>query len=134
MKGIAMHYHSRAWSNRNTLIWLLALLVPWITLLPGYVSRLFAQTGPSPDPAPLVILMSKLDHSQQADAERLIKDNLSVTKKRLEELIENRDSKFDELGRFGATSGHEIHKEVLDAFMEENKHYAKLYDLYRKVS
>ena len=113
-------------------LWI-AVLAPCCCLL-VYAARLFAQAGPSADPPPLMILMTKLDHGEEADAERLIKDNLVVEKKRLEDLIDERDSKFDELGRFGATSGHEVHKEVLDAFMEENKHYAKLFDLYRKVS
>ncbi|MBI3934430.1 MAG: hypothetical protein HY316_07030 [Acidobacteria bacterium] len=97
-------------------------------------TRLAAQAGPSPDPAPLIILQSKLDHGQVEDAERLMKDNLVVTKERLEKLLEERDARFDELGRFGATSGHEIHKEVLDQFLEENTRYTKLYDLYREVS
>jgi tetratricopeptide (TPR) repeat protein len=120
-------------SRRRTYGMWIAALAPGCCLL-LYAARLLAQAGPDSDPVPLIILMNKLDHGQQADAERLIKDNLAVTKKRLDELIDDRDSKFDELGRFGATSGHEVHKEVLDAFMEENKHYTKVFDLYRQVS
>ncbi|MSO19141.1 MAG: hypothetical protein EXQ56_01550 [Acidobacteria bacterium] len=93
-----------------------------------------AQAVPSEDPVPLIILMDKLDHGQVADAERYLKDNPPVIKKRLEELIEQRDTRFDELGRFGATSGHDIHKRVLDQFVSENLRYAKLFDLYRKVT
>src|SRR3972149_4106280 len=63
-----------------------------------------------------------------------MKDNLAVTKTRLEELINERDTRFDELGRFGATSGHEVHKEILDQFIQENVRYAKLFDLYRKLT
>jgi tetratricopeptide (TPR) repeat protein len=78
--------------------------------------------------------MNKIDHGEMEDAERLMRDNPAVTKARLEELIAERDARFDELGRFGATSGHEIHKEVLNEFMEENVRYLKLYDMYRGVS
>lgn len=92
------------------------------------------QAGPSPDPAPLIILLNKLDHGQTEDAERLMRDNLAVTHQRLEEVLAERDARFDELGRFGATSGHEVHQEVLQEFQEENLRYARLFDLYRRLT
>jgi len=111
-----------------------SVLALWCLFSMTHLPRLAAQATPSPDPAPLIILQNKLDHGQADDAERLMKDNLAATKNRLADLIDERDSRFDELGRFGATSGHEVHKEVLDQFLEENNRYAKLYDLYRRVS
>jgi tetratricopeptide (TPR) repeat protein len=92
------------------------------------------QAVPSEDPVPLIILMNKIELNQLGDAERYLRDNPPVIKKRLEELIEQRDTRFDELGRFGATSGHDIHKKVLDQFISENNRYLKLFDLYRKVT
>lgn len=96
--------------------------------------RAGAQAVPSEDPVPLIILMNKLNRGENDDAERLMKDNPPVIKKRLEELIDQRDTRFDELGRFGATSGHDVHKEVLDQFIAENLRYRKLFELYRKVA
>ncbi len=97
-------------------------------------ARLAAQAGPSPDPAPIFLLKTILDEGNVAHVERLIRDNLEVTKSRLEDFIVARDGRFDELGRFGATSGHEVHKAVLDEFMEENLQYARLYELYRDIT
>jgi tetratricopeptide (TPR) repeat protein len=119
--------------SKRTAVFAYNTVVVLLLLLAGPL-RLHGQAGPSPDPAPLIILQNKLDHGQGEDAERLIKDNPAATKKRLEELIDARDARFDELGRFGATSGHEVHKEVLDKFLEENRGYAKLFELYRKVT
>ena len=114
----------------STTLFLLSAL-----LLSAWITRSArAQAVPSEDPVPLIILMNKIDHNQMADAERYLKDNPPVIKKRLEELIEQRDTRFDELGRFGATSGHAIHKQVLDQFITENQRYLKLFDLYRKVT
>lgn len=92
------------------------------------------QAEPSADPAPLFVLLTEIDHGQTADAERMMKDNLAVTKTRLDALIADRDNRFDELGRLGATSGHEVHKEELDDFLQENRHYSALFDMYRKLS
>lgn len=129
-----MHQDYKRRSHRGVLAFAAASVTVVVCLLVVSSPRLAGQAGPSADPAPLFILLNKIDHNEMDDAERLMKDNLAVTKTRLEELINERDTRFDELGRFGATSGHEVHKEILDQFIQENVRYAKLFDLYRKLT
>lgn len=93
-----------------------------------------AQVGPSSDPVPLVIILTRLDKGDVAGAERLMSDNLPVMKQRLEEVIKGFDEKFDELGRSGATAGHDVHTEVLQQFIDEVTRYEKLFDVYRRLS
>src|SRR5581483_11619121 len=62
-------------------------------------SGLNGQAAPSPDPVPLLIILTRLDKGDVAGAERLMSDNLPVMKRRLEEVIAGFDQKFDELGR-----------------------------------
>jgi tetratricopeptide (TPR) repeat protein len=129
-----MHPESKRRSRQGILVFAAASVTVAVCWLMASSPHLAGQAGPSSDPAPLFILMNKIDHNEMDDAERLMKDNLAVTKTRLEELINERDTRFDELGRFGATSGHEVHKEVLDQFIQENTRYARLFDLYRKLT
>ena len=96
--------------------------------------RLNAQVGPSSDPVPLIIILTRLDKNDEPGAERLMKDNLPVMKKRLEETIAAWDEKFDELGRSGATAGHDVHTEVLQQFIDEVTRYEKLFTLYKRIT
>ena len=100
----------------------------------GVAARLAAQARPSSDPIPLYLLVTLLNHGETAKVERQMQDNLPVTKTRLEDFLAERDQPFDDLGRFGATSGHEVHKEVLDNFMEENRSYSKVFEIYGRLA
>jgi tetratricopeptide (TPR) repeat protein len=93
-----------------------------------------AQAGPSPDPAPLVIILMRLERGDAAGAERLMRDNLPVTKGRLEAVLPEIDRKFDEAGRFGATAGHDIHTEVMNNLLEEIRRNLKLFEVYSRLS
>ena len=93
-----------------------------------------AQVAPSSDPVPLVILLTKLDQGDVAGAERLMGENLEVVKQRLEGVLGELDRQFDQLGRYGATSGHEVHTEVLENFLEDVGRYTKLFEVYRGLS
>jgi len=93
-----------------------------------------AQVTPSTDPVPLIIIRARLDKGDTAGAERLMRDNLPVMKKRLEEMIAGFDQKFDELGRSGATAGHDVHTEILQQFIDEVTRDEKLFDIYRKIT
>src|SRR5262249_29141482 len=95
---------------------------------------LMAQAKPSPDPVPLIIILTRLDKGDPAGAERLMRDNLPVMKKRLEEKIAEFDEKFDELGRSGATAGHDVHTEILQQFIADVTRQEKLFDLYRRIT
>lgn len=121
---------SRRWNLRSAAGWLLA--IGCAAHLGGGVVA--AQSRPSADPVPLYLLATLVKYGEIEKAERQMKDNLPVTRQRLEELIAERDRRFDELGRFGATSGHEVHKEVLDNFLEENRHYSKLFEIYGRLA
>jgi tetratricopeptide (TPR) repeat protein len=112
----------------------LLLMLPVLVLLVSASRRLAAQARPSPDPAPIFLLKTMLDFGETEKAERQMRDNIPVTKSRLEDLIAERDVRFDELGRFGATSGHHVHKAVLTQFMEENQSYSKLFEAYGRVA
>ena len=115
---------------------LAVLFLSWcVGYSPGWNSNfLKAQVTPSSDPVPLMIMLTKLDQDDVAGAERLMGENLEVVKQRLEGVLGELDQKFDHLGRYGATSGHEIHTEVLENFLEEVGRYAKLFDVYRRLS
>ncbi len=93
-----------------------------------------AQAPPSSDPVPLMILMTKMDQGDVAGTERLMGENLEVVKQRLEGVLEELDDQFDQLGRFGATSGHEVHTEVLEHFLEEVGRYRDLFEVYSRLS
>jgi len=82
----------------------------------------------------LIIILTRLDKGDVAGAERLMKDNLPVMKRRLEEVVAGFDQKFDELGRSGATAGHDVHTEILQQFIDEVTRYEKLFDVYRRLS
>ena len=97
-------------------------------------SILAAQAGPSPDPAPLVIILMRLERGDVAGAERLMRDNLPVTKSRLEAVLPEIDRKFDEAGRFGATAGHDIHTEVMNNLLDEIRRNLKLFEVYSRLS
>ncbi|MBI4465645.1 MAG: tetratricopeptide repeat protein [Acidobacteria bacterium] len=103
--------------------------------LPGREAGLLnAQATPSADPTPLVIILARLDRGDVAGAERLMSENLPVTKRRLEDIVAEIDQKFDELGRSGATAPHEVHTELLENLLEEIGRYEKLFDMYRRLS
>ncbi len=107
----------------------------WLLVLPVLGSALLAaQTPPSSDPAPLAIVLTRLDRGDTEGAARLLKENLPVTKSRLEAVLQEIDRKFDEAGRFGATSGHEGHENVLQRLLDENDRYEKVFDLYSTLS
>ncbi len=110
---------------------LFACAVAWLAIPPVF---LIAQVGASPDPVPLVIILAKLDKGDEAGAARLMKDNLPVMKKRLDELIASYDNKFDELGRSGATAGHDVHTEILQQFIDEVTRNEKLFAIYRSLT
>ena len=93
-----------------------------------------AQVTPSSDPVPLMILLTKMEQGDVAGTERLMAENLEVMKQRLEEVLGQLDQQFDHLGRFGATSGHEVHTEVLEHFLEEVGHYKDLFEVYSRLS
>jgi tetratricopeptide (TPR) repeat protein len=78
--------------------------------------------------------MTRLDRGDEAGAERLMRDNLAVTKRRMEARLAQLDEKFDEAGRYGATAGHEVHTEVLENLMNDVNRDRKLFDLYRKLT
>ena len=122
--------------HRRRIKILAALLLTWCVAYPsGWQSGLLeAQVTPSSDPVPLMILLTKLDQGDVAGAERLMGENLEVVKQRLEGVLGELDNKFDQLGRYGATAGHEVHTEVLENFLEEVGRYAKLFDVYRRLS
>ncbi len=130
MKATANRVH-----YRRTRI-LAVLFLSWcVGYSPGWNSNfLEAQITPSSDPVPLMIMLTKLDQNDVAGAERLMGENLEVVKQRLEGVLGELDQKFDHLGRYGATSGHEVHTEVLENFLEEVGRYAKLFDVYRRLS
>ena len=93
-----------------------------------------AQVPPAPDPTPLSLIVLRLDEGDVAAAERLLGENMPVTKQRLEDKIAEFDEKFDELGRAGATGGHDVHTAVLQNFIDEVRRYQKLFDVYRGLS
>ena len=93
-----------------------------------------AQVPPAPDPTPLSLVLLRLDAGDVAAAERLLGENMPVTKQRLEEKIAEFDQKFDELGRAGATGGHDVHTAVLQNFIDEVRRYQNLFDVYRRLS
>ena len=116
-------------------IYLSAILLALVAGAVGIgVSKLSAQLAPSPDPVPLVIILARLDKGDMAGAERLMSDNLPVMKRRLEETLAGFDQKFDDLGRSGATAGHDVHTEILQQFIDEVTHYEKLFDVYRRLT
>ena len=99
------------------------------------ISRLSpAQIPPAPDPTPLSLVLLRLDAGDVAAAERILGENMPVTKQRLEEKIAEFDQKFDELGRAGATGGHDVHTAILQNFIDEVRRYQKLFDVYRRLS
>src|SRR3972149_6396165 len=93
MPGDTQH-RSRTWTSG---MWM-ALFLAWFGGLWVPANHLAAQVGPSPDPTPLVIVLTRLDRGDVAAAERLMSENLPVTKQRLEAVIAEFDEKFDELG------------------------------------
>jgi len=93
-----------------------------------------SQIPPAPDPTPLSLIAVRLDAGDVAGAERLLGENLPVQKRRLEEKLTEFDQKFDELGRAGATGGHDVHTAVLQAFIDEVRRYQKVFDVYRRLS
>jgi tetratricopeptide (TPR) repeat protein len=82
----------------------------------------------------LSLILVRLDAGDVAGAERLLGENMPVTKRRLEEKIAEFDQKFDELGRSGATGGHDVHTAVLQAFIDEVRRHEKLFEAYRRLS
>jgi len=110
----------------------LALLVGLAMLAVPVGSQ--AQVPPAPDPTPLSLIVVRLDAGDMAGARRLLSENLPVQKRRLEEKLTEFDQKFDELGRAGATGGHDVHTKVLTAFIDEVRRYQKLFDVYRGLS
>ena len=106
----------------------------WFCLLFANPPGLAAQAAPSSDPTPLALVLLRLERGDTEGAARLLGENAPVTKSRLEGVLEEVDRKFDEAGRFGATAGHDVHQEVLDRLLEENRRYEKLFDLYRTLS
>lgn len=108
------------------------VLVTW--LLGTAAVRLEAQAPPSADPMPLVVILTRAEKGDVPGAERLMRDNLPVEKRRLEETLAQFDQKFDDLGRSGATSGRDVHADVLEKFLDEVRRYEKLFDIYRRVS
>jgi len=111
----------------------------WLFFLVAFASAAWpcvsqAQVPPAPDPTPLSLIVVRLDAGDVAGAERLLSENMPVTKRRLEEKIAEFDQKFDELGRSGATGGHDVHTKVLQAFIDEVRRYQKLFDVYRGLS
>ena len=135
MKWLMLKKTANRGHYRRTRI-LAVLFLSWcVVYSPGRNSGLLeAQVTASSDPVPLMILLTKLDQDDVAGAERLMGENLEVVKQRLEGVLGELDHKFDQLGRYGATSGHEIHTEVLENFLEEVVRYAKLFDVYRGLS
>ena len=123
-------------AHRRRIGILAVLFLFWFAVYPSgrNAGLLEAQVIPSSDPVPLVILLTKLDQGDVAGAERLMAENLEVVKQRLEGVLGELDRKFDQMGRYGATSGHEIHTAVLENFLEEVGRYAKLFDVYRRLS
>lgn len=105
-----------------------------VLALAAWPCRSQAQVPPAPDPTPLSLIVVRLDAGDVAGARRLLSENLPVTKRRLEEKLTEFDQKFDELGRAGATGGHDVHTEVLQNFIDEVRRYQKLFDLYRGLS
>ena len=96
--------------------------------------RVTAQPVPSSDPSPLATVLLRLERGDREGAARLLRENLPVTKNRLEGVLAEVDRKFDEAGRFGATAGHDVHQEVLDRVIELSRSYEPLFDLYRTLS
>ncbi len=135
MKKLMMKRTANRVHYRRTRI-LAVLFLSWcVGYSPGWNSGLLeAQVTPSSDPVPLMILLTKLDQGDVAGAERLMGENLEVMKQRLEGVLGELDQEFDHLGRYGATAGHEVHTEVLENFLEEVGRYAKLFDVYRRLS
>ena len=133
-KGLAKGLTRRARGPRAGIGVVLLLcglgMYPW----GSHRGLLEAQVEPSSDPVPLVILLTKLDQGDVAGAERLMGENLEVVKQRLEGVLGELDRQFDQLGRYGATSGHEVHTEVLENFLEDVGRYKKLFEVYRDLS
>lgn len=119
---------SRARAVRSRFLFLVGLA------LAAWPCRSLAQVPPAPDPTPLSLILVRLEAGDTAAAERLLSENLPVQKRRLEEKITEFDQKFDELGRAGATGGHDVHTEVLQKFIDEVRRYQKLFDVYRGLS
>ena len=89
-----------------------------------------AQTTPSPIPAPLREILSKLDQGDSAGAEQLLAQNLPRVKGQLEALLGRIDQEFDDLGKYGAVSykfgpGYQ-------PLTEANRRYQKVFELYRQ--
>lgn len=119
------------WRSTGTRV---ASVLSGFILLVASSPRLAAQAPPSPDPTPLSLILLRLDRGEVASAERLLRENLPVMKRRLEDKIAEFDAKFDELGRSGATGGHDIHVEVLEQFINEVRRHEKLFEMYSRVS
>jgi len=130
--GINISAGGPGWFARRNRLFLCLLIVTGLCV--AISQRLSAQAGPSGDPAPLALIMTRIDKGDQAGAERLMKDNLPVTKQRLERMIADFDEKFDEAGRYGATSGHDIHQEVIEKLLVDVRHELKLFDLYSHLT
>lgn len=112
----------------------LTRILLWLVLPILSAALLAAQIPPSNDPAPLAIVLTRLERGDTEGAARLLKENLPVTRSRLEGVLEEIDRKFDEAGRFGATSGHGVHEDVLQQLLDGNNRYEKLFALYRTLS
>ena len=91
-----------------------------------------AQAPGEEDPALVRILVWQLERGDTAAAERLLRENLTRIKPRLEAVIQEIDREFDILGRFGAVSirfgpGY-------TALEESNRRQEPLFALYRRLS
>ncbi|MGH9782950.1 MAG: tetratricopeptide repeat protein [Terriglobia bacterium] len=115
----------------RTLPWqieIVAIVLAWLGLagVPAV-----AQAPGEEDPALVRILVWQLERGDTAAAERLLQENLTRIKPRLEAVIQEIDREFDIIGRFGAVSirfgpGY-------TALEESNRRHEPLFALYRRL-